>query len=83
MAEIVSPPPPLSGPMDGVADTSGLPIAAPVPTALAAAPIAPPPGDEYSCETLYIQNLNEKIKPEGASQVFTFIFLHLLSCLIL
>lgn len=24
-----------------------------------------PPEDEYSCETLYIQNLNEKIKPEG------------------
>ena len=24
-----------------------------------------PPEDEYTCETLYIQNLNEKIKPEG------------------
>ena len=25
-----------------------------------------PPEDEYTCETLYIQNLNEKIKPEGS-----------------
>ena len=24
------------------------------------------PEDEYTCETLYIQNLNEKIKPEGS-----------------
>lgn len=29
-----------------------------------------PPVDEYSCETLYIQNLNEKIKPEGAPRSF-------------
>jgi U2 small nuclear ribonucleoprotein B'' len=29
-----------------------------------------PPVDEYSCETLYIQNLNEKIKPEGAPGSF-------------
>lgn len=28
---------------------------------------AEPPEDEYSCETLYIQNLNEKVKPEGSS----------------
>ena len=28
-------------------------------------PPSVPPEDEYSCETLYIQNLNEKIKPEG------------------
>jgi len=28
------------------------------------APTAEPPEDEYSCETLYIQNLNEKVKPE-------------------
>ncbi|KAG2022241.1 RNA binding protein [Coprinopsis cinerea AmutBmut pab1-1] len=26
--------------------------------------VAEPPKDEYVCETLYIQNLNEKIKPE-------------------
>ena len=30
-----------------------------------AEPPSVPPEDEYSCETLYIQNLNEKIKPEG------------------
>lgn len=30
-------------------------------------PPSAPPEDEYSCETLYIQNLNEKIKPEGSS----------------
>ena len=29
-----------------------------------------PPEDEYSCETLYIQNLNEKIKPEGFVHIF-------------
>jgi len=29
-----------------------------------AEPPSVPPEDEYSCETLYIQNLNEKIKPE-------------------
>jgi U2 small nuclear ribonucleoprotein B'' len=29
-------------------------------------PPSVPPEDEYSCETLYIQNLNEKIKPEGS-----------------
>jgi len=28
------------------------------------------PVDEYSCETLYIQNLNEKIKPEGGLRSF-------------
>jgi hypothetical protein len=28
-------------------------------------PPSAPLEDEYSCETLYIQNLNEKIKPEG------------------
>jgi hypothetical protein len=29
-----------------------------------------PPVDEYTCETLYIQNLNEKIKPEGGLRHF-------------
>jgi len=29
-------------------------------------PSSAPPEEEYSCETLYIQNLNEKIKPEGS-----------------
>ena len=29
-----------------------------------------PPEDEYCCETLYIQNLNEKIKPEGSPCVY-------------
>ena len=36
-----------------------------------------PPEDEYTCETLYIQNLNEKIKPEGFAilyQVMIFNF---------
>jgi hypothetical protein len=35
--------------------------------AATADPPSAPPEDEYSCETLYIQNLNEKIKPEGSS----------------
>ena len=62
-------PPPLNGaplaappitPLDGL---SQAPIAAPVPLA-AAVPGAPtaPPQDEFVSETLYIQNLNEKVK---------------------
>jgi U2 small nuclear ribonucleoprotein B'' len=37
-----------------------------------AAPPSVPPEDEYSCETLYIQNLNEKIKPEGSSYLINY-----------
>ena len=47
--------------MEGVLSTS----------APAAEPSSAPPEDEYSCETLYIQNLNEKIKPEGLFNIFT------------
>ncbi|KAF9484917.1 RNA-binding domain-containing protein [Pholiota conissans] len=40
-------------------DGADVPIAAPVPTTEPLKPV-----DDYACETLYIQNLNEKIKPE-------------------
>ena len=66
MAEIAVPPPlngaPLAAapiaPIDGQA---GDPIAAPVPVAATETP-AVPPVEEYASETLYIQNLNEKVK---------------------
>ena len=51
-------------------------IGAPVPNPdvmegiLSTSEITAPPEDEYSCETLYIQNLNEKIKPEGSSYFY-------------
>jgi hypothetical protein len=35
-----------------------------------AEPPSGPPEDEYTCETLYIQNLNEKIKPEGSAILY-------------
>jgi hypothetical protein len=37
-----------------------------------AGPPSAPPEDEYSCETLYIQNLNEKIKPEGSPYFISY-----------
>lgn len=40
-----------------------------------AEPPSVPPEDEYSCETLYIQNLNEKIKPEGFAIVYQVIMI--------
>jgi hypothetical protein len=54
MAEVDAPVP-NSEKMEGILSTS---------EATAEQPSGPPE-DEYSCETLYIQNLNEKIKPEG------------------
>ena len=51
MAEVDAPVP-KSDAMEGVEATAEQPSA--------------PPEDEYTCETLYIQNLNEKIKPEGS-----------------
>jgi len=60
--------------MEGVVQTGASieqpPIAAPQPVAAEAAPVvpaapAPPREEEHACETLYIQNLNEKVKPEG------------------
>lgn len=41
---------------------------APEPTATTSE--QPEPVDDYACETLYIQNLNEKIKPEGMFAVY-------------
>lgn len=66
MAEVAAVPPPLNGepldasvaPIDGQA---GDPSASPVADADADAPAAPPVEDHAS-ETLYIQNLNEKVK---------------------
>ena len=34
---------------------------------------AQPVVDDYACETLYIQNLNEKIKPEGVLEMLYFL----------
>lgn len=68
MADLSSPPV-LQDPMQGIPP----PIAAPAPVAGAPIPLAgmavppagaaqPPPAEEQATETLYIQNLNEKIK---------------------
>ena len=62
MAEI-SAPPLAHYAMQGVATT----IVAPAPMAgVAAAAAAVPPQEEQASETLYIQNLNEKIKVDSA-----------------
>jgi RNA recognition motif. (a.k.a. RRM, RBD, or RNP domain) len=55
----IAPPPPAA--MTGIVETStnGLEPIAPAPTA------TPPEEAENACETLYIQNLNEKIKTDG------------------
>jgi U2 small nuclear ribonucleoprotein B'' len=55
MAEVDAPVP-NSDVMEGIETTAESPSA--------------PPEDEYSCETLYIQNLNEKIKPEGFAKLY-------------
>ena len=59
MAEVDAPVP-NSDVMEGVEATSEPPSA--------------PPEDEYSCETLYIQNLNEKIKPEGSRHTLSVMY---------
>ena len=61
MPEIAAPAPtPVAGSMDAILAT-GAPNGTPAqPT---------PAGEEYACETLYIQNLNEKIKPDGICQL--------------
>ncbi len=52
--------------MEGVVTTEAPP----------AADEAPPPqeSDENACETLYIQNLNEKIKPDGLWRDFCLVY---------
>ena len=65
MAEVDAPVP-NSDVMEGILSTS---------EATAEQPSAPPE-DEYSCETLYIQNLNEKIKPEGSPILLSVMMLH-------
>lgn len=64
MADIAAPPPlngaPLAAPPLVPDGSVQAPIAAPVPVA-AAAP-EPQPEPEHATETLYIQNLNEKVK---------------------
>ncbi|KAF8655384.1 hypothetical protein AX16_003081 [Volvariella volvacea WC 439] len=59
----VPPPDAMQGVVPAPGSDPGLAAPVPVPAAAATAP-AVPPADEYACETLYIQNLNEKIKPE-------------------
>lgn len=57
MSEIAAPAPtPVAGSMDGIL-ASGAPNDTPAQST--------PGPDEQICETLYIQNLNEKIKPDG------------------
>ncbi|KAF5385109.1 hypothetical protein D9615_000954 [Tricholomella constricta] len=59
MADIAAAAPPTSDPMQGVEG------AALAPTEVPAAPVAVAPEEpDNACETLYIQNLNEKIKPD-------------------
>src|SRR5690242_6759319 len=55
-----------SGAMEGVVapEAPSLAQPAPVPAATTAG-VVPPAEDNYTCETLYIQNLNEKIKVDG------------------
>lgn len=60
-------------PMQGVIPP---PLAQPTPVAPIGTSETQPPQplqqqDEHACETLYIQNLNEKIKPDGAQTHFT------------
>jgi len=55
-------PPPQGVPMDGLISTAP-------PIQPESAATAPPPAQapqEIPCETLYIQNLNERIKPESS-----------------
>ena len=65
MEDVATAPPP-SAPMTGIVEpsTNGLEPAAQAPTA------TPPAEAENACETLYIQNLNEKIKTDGHSPFF-------------
>lgn len=58
-----APLPTSSGPMEGI-------TSAEAPTGVETISQQTPAIDEYSCETLYIQNLNEKIKPEGRFMYF-------------
>lgn len=63
---MAAPPQPLpSVPMEGVVSTT--PVAQPDAAAAAATESTIAQPSEQPCETLYIQNLNEKIKPEGIS----------------
>ncbi|KAJ2914940.1 hypothetical protein MD484_g5496, partial [Candolleomyces efflorescens] len=68
MAEVSAPPNVgAQDAMQGVVHTPNTPDLAqpaPVPAGSEPEPPAPAPLDENACETLYIQNLNEKIKPD-------------------
>lgn len=63
MADLAAPPPPLAAQplaVDPNQQAAGAPIVAPAP--VAAVPPQQPPPQEQASETLYIQNLNERIK---------------------
>lgn len=76
MADVTSPPiqqPQPAVPLPGFA--AGLPIPGqpvipgqipPIPAAVPGEPTPAAASEENACETLYIQNLNEKVKPQGA-----------------
>lgn len=77
MAELAAPPLAPDA-MQGV-------IAAPAPVSgaiVAAAPPAPPPQPEHISETLYIQNLNEKIKIPGLFSCFILFVLMIIDIVI-
>lgn len=69
-----APPTDLTPMQDVVVSPEAPGLAQPAP--IAAAPgatvpgVAPPGQEEHACETLYIQNLNEKIKIDGTHQQF-------------
>ncbi|TFK42259.1 RNA binding protein [Crucibulum laeve] len=64
MADIAAPTPSIPDSMQGVLATGGPPPEGTPDAAVEPAQPAPAPEEENACETLYIQNLNEKIKPE-------------------
>jgi U2 small nuclear ribonucleoprotein B'' len=65
MAEVAAPPAP-----DAMEDVVAEGVAAPEPTPADADAPAVPEEPEYISETLYIQNLNEKIKIDGNAHFF-------------
>ena len=56
-------PPPTGVPMEGLVST---------PQPEPSSSVQPPKPTEEPCETLYIQNLNEKIKPDSAFLINNF-----------
>ena len=78
---MAAPPLQLPGvPMEGLISTAPAPATQPDAATTTAPAISQPA--EAPCETLYIQNLNEKIKPEGISFPTYFELISLIFCVI-